>query len=246
MRKILSLIYVILILSSPIFSQEELQFLEYDRLNPEINVLSERENSVYGKNILLHLPLASFHKHEIILLYNTTTMHTSAFLPEQLGIEPGVRFASFWDVSTKDNYVNKQYLTDTERNNWNRLILKNDNQFALQIESESDYWAHRSLPYLRISSSRVLTSQYIYELGRESTTKSKSVFKITDTTTNNTVWEDVAIGLPFADLYRISDEWLLRVKASHMAGHYETNTIFNSVYSLSIRFLANLNYYDSF
>jgi hypothetical protein len=84
-----------------------------------------------------------------------------------------------------------------------------------------------SLPYLRISSSRLLTSQYKYEKKDEPNKRYKSIFKITDIATNNTLWEDVMTGLPFADLYRISSEWLLKVRAPHIAGNYETNTIFN-------------------
>ncbi|MDR1971863.1 MAG: hypothetical protein LBQ46_08065 [Treponema sp.] len=230
MIKQLGIIYIALCMVTLYLGAEETSLEEYESLNPEIDLLSDRDVGTMGRKLLFYRERASFSDAEYAYIYDMAK-NTAVKMPsEQAGLIPYTRITYFWDPHTKINYG---YFRNFPRNDlmgWYLIRMEANDRIYLSHQSKDEYWAYRSPPYREISDSRILISKYSGYM-RDRPSERISEFNILDKHTKEKIWEYPIVSNTFTslytDLYWITGSWFLSIDTPAIAGIWKTDSIFN-------------------
>jgi hypothetical protein len=228
MVKQTNIIYLALFFILSSLGAEEISFVEYKSLNPEIDLLSGSEAMNGGRKLLLFPQLASFTRTEYAYIYDTAKNTAIKVPSEEAGFFPYTRITYFWDPHTKANYGYVRSSLGNDISGWYTLTLKDNGRLTLSLQSKDEYWAYRSPPRSNISGPRILVSNYSgYLRDRLPEYKYDSKFDIFDIDTNERIWSCSVSHSTSVDLYWISGSWFLKYLTPRIAGIWKTDTIFN-------------------
>jgi hypothetical protein len=222
------IICIVLSLVSLGLNAEEIPFVEYKSLDPEIDLLSDKDVDNIERKLLLFPPLASFSRTEYAYIYDVAK-NTAVKIPsEEAGLFPYTRITYFWDPHTRTNYGYVRPFPENEVSGWYTFALEDNDRLTLLLQNKDEYWASRSQPRINISDSKILVSNYSGHIqGRSPEHTHDSKFDIINIGTNERIWSySITHSIP-VDLYWISGSWLLNVSTPHIAGIWKTDTISN-------------------
>jgi len=248
-KKIL-FIYIFFTLLPPLVAQNTLYFNEYDDLRPEINVFAGNViecNNIFRK-LLFYEPRSM---RGSVLIGNMQSNVLRVLPAEQIGKQrPHMISTRFWDPHTRINFMfcrDVSILRDENRG-WFSLELFNGFLYFYLQNNLQDGVEHHSPPIVQLITNRVFTAYYErlqYDIRinpRGFWTSYKSSFRITDTISNELIWEREIVSDSFVDLYWLTEQWYFIQNRSYFAlgEHERQNIIYNYVTGETVSFAPEI------